>query len=284
MKKILIVASILCINILHAQTSVYKVNGNGTTMYLGGTIHLLQKADFPLPDAYEKAYKASSLLVFETNMDNINQAEMGKMMLTLSTYTEDKTLKTELNKANYKKLSKAFEKEGLRLALFEKTKPMLAVLTLTMLKLQKMDYTADGVDAFFEAKAKEDKLEIKSLENPEFQIKLLAAAGDDNPNTFVAYSLRDIEKMETDFEEMKTAWRTGDAEKLEKTNTEMLKDFPDMHEKLLVFRNNNWMKKMMEYLETPETEFILVGALHLHGKFGLLKQLKKLGFTIEQLK
>ena len=43
------------------------------------------------------------------------------------------------------------------------------------------------------------------------------------------------------------------------------------------------MKTIATYAQTPETEFILVGGLHLVGKEGLLYQLKQQGFKIEQL-
>ena len=59
-------------------------------------------------------------------------------------------------------------KEGMSIEMFENTKPMIAILTLTMLKLQKQGYTADGVDAYFESKAEQDDVSIGSLEKAKF--------------------------------------------------------------------------------------------------------------------
>src|SRR5947209_5797871 len=47
---------------------VWKVTGpNGRTAYLGGSVHALQKSDYPLPAAYMRAFDASSRMAFEVD-------------------------------------------------------------------------------------------------------------------------------------------------------------------------------------------------------------------------
>ncbi len=268
---------------LVAQSSVYKITGNETTMYLGGTIHILKDADFPLPKEYEEAYLKSSLLILETNIDASAQQELGLLMLDLAQYPEGKSLKTELSKTSFSNLNSAFEKEGLNLEMFNKQKPIMAVMMLTLTKLQKLGYNSEGVDMFFQNKAEKDDISIGSLEKAAFQVKTLAELGDKNPDAFVAYSLKDLDNMEIFFEDMKHAWRTGNGAALVKISDEMYTDYPEIYEKLLVLRNNNWMKKINALMKTSETEFVLVGALHLFGKDGLLNLMKAEGYTIEQL-
>ena len=60
-------------------------------------------------------------------------------------------------------------------------------------------------------------------------------------------------------------------------------DYPDIYDNLLVTRNNNWMPKLVEYLQTPETEFVLVGAMHMAGDAGLIAQLQQAGYTVAKL-
>ncbi len=64
----------------------------------------------------------------------------------------------------------------------------------------------------------------------------------------------------------------------------MMEDYPQVYRSLLVERNNNWLPKIERLISQPEQKFILVGALHLVGEDGLLKQLKNKGYQVQQYK
>ena len=84
---------------------------------------------------------------------------------------------------------------------------------------------------------------------------------------------------------MKSSWRSGDIETLT-TNSlvvQMKSDFPELYNTLVISRNNDWMLTLSTLNNNNVKEFVLVGALHLNDKEGLLNQLSKAGFKIEQL-
>ena len=58
---------------------------------------------------------------------------------------------------------------------------------------------------------------------------------------------------------------------------------PKIYNSLVVERNNKWIPQIETMLKTKEVELILFGALHLIGEEGILSQLKKLGYTIENI-
>lgn len=76
-----IVASATSVPLAHAA-SVYKVSGNGNTLYLGGTLHLLSANDYPLPVAYQTAYALSDIVTFETDMLAINSPHFAQKMVS----------------------------------------------------------------------------------------------------------------------------------------------------------------------------------------------------------
>ena len=63
----------------------------------------------------------------------------------------------------------------------------------------------------------------------------------------------------------------------------MKKEYPEIYKKVLVDRNNNWIPLIDAYFDTESVEFVLVGALHLHGPDGILNLLKESGYSISQL-
>ena len=52
----LLAAAVLYGSLVWVYSSVWKAQKDGNTVYLGGTIHVLSKGDYPLPDAFDQAY------------------------------------------------------------------------------------------------------------------------------------------------------------------------------------------------------------------------------------
>ena len=63
----------------------------------------------------------------------------------------------------------------------------------------------------------------------------------------------------------------------------MRDEFPAAYQTLLVNRNNAWMGKIEGMAESAQTEFVVVGALHLAGTDGLLEQLDARGYRVTRL-
>ena len=79
MKKVLLFSlALFAVIAVNAQTSVWKVTGKGTTMYLAGTIHLLRPSDFPLPAQFDSAYAHSATIALETNSDELQSQKQPK--------------------------------------------------------------------------------------------------------------------------------------------------------------------------------------------------------------
>ena len=79
------------------------------------------------------------------------------------------------------------------------------------------------------------------------------------------------------------AWRKGNLLELEKLGINPMKSqFPKLNENLLSSRNLAWLTKIEAMLDTPSKEFILTGVLHLAGKEGVLAQLQKKGYQVQQ--
>ena len=161
--------------------------------------------------------------------------------------------------------------------------PGLLVSTLSVLEMQKLGFTPQGVDAFYNTRALNDSKELGQLESIDEQIGFLANMGEGNESEFVLVSLKDLEKTEM-LEEMITAWRSGDDKMLSKLFVEDMKEMsPALYENLLVKRNNNWLPIIEGMFEQEGTEFVLVGAAHLGGEDGLVELLAGKGYEVSRL-
>ena len=90
--------------------------------------------------------------------------------------------------------------------------------------------------------------------------------------------------MNDSMSEMVANWRSGTSELFNEQLIEMNEMYPDTYQSIMVDRNNVWMPQLEAFMKDDPTEFVVVGALHLHGAEGLLDMLKAKGFQIEQVK
>lgn len=266
-----------------AETSLWRVSKGANELFIGGTIHVLSKSDYPLPAAFDKAYKKSSKLVFETDIGASQDPAFAQAMMQRMMLTDGKTLKDVLRPDVYAQLEKFSAERGMPMMLLEGMKPAMAVLTLTFMELQRMGMTDTGVDGHYYQRAKTDNKIIGKLESKAEQLEFLATMGEGRENDFVVYSLRDLQEIESVMADLKSAWRSGDSQKMATLSMDsMRRDFPKIYQQLLVDRNQNWLPKIEAMLRDPGTELVLVGALHLVGEEGVLRLLRDKGYQIEE--
>jgi len=267
---------------LFSQTSIWQVEGNGTTLYIGGTVHVLSKADYPLPKEYDEVYSKAEELVFEADIAAMSDPTLAGQIMMSSMYTDDRTLSSVLNEESYSKLSKECKKAGIDIKKMEKLKPSMVILTLTMMSLQDMGIGEEGVDQKFYSKAKEDGKDLDFFETVKEQVNMITSMGEGNESEYVLHSLNDLKDTEDMMKEILADWKKGTSGIINETLDEMKKDYPNIYKTLVLDRNNAWMPKIDSFLEDKDVEFILVGTLHLHGSDGLIAQLKNKGYNVVQ--
>ena len=268
----------------YADSSVWRVTSGSNSLYLGGTVHLLRPTDYPLPQEYEQAYADSDELYFETDIASMNDLAVQAQMLQQLTYTDGRSLATVLNEEAYQALSEYTSGVGLPLNLLESFKPGMIVSTLQVLEFQKLGFTPQGVDAYFNSRAMGEAKAIGALETIQEQIGFLAAMGEGNESEFILLSLGDLEQTQEVMEDMIRAWRNGDSAALEDLFVdEMRQQSPELYDSLLKQRNLRWMPQIEAMLDDNDTEFVLVGAAHLIGPEGLVTLLRQAGYQVTQL-
>jgi len=142
-----------------------------------------------------------------------------------------------------------------------------------------------GVDEYFHNKAKQVGKITEYFETIDEQLEFLRTMGQGNEDAMLLSSIGDMSRMETTMNVIKSAWRSGDENKMVEVGlTEMIRDYPGIYQSLLVKRNNNWMPHIERMMSDRKVEMVLVGALHLVGKDGLLQQLRNKGYTVKQFK
>lgn len=289
-KKCMFYALLITVNLLAydalAESFVWKVSRGENYFYLGGTVHLLSAQDHPLPVEFEIAYQDADVLFFETDLVAIQNPKFQALLLAALTYSDHRTLTTELDPKIYQQLERFMAQRQIPLENFNKFQPWGLSLILTVLEYQRLGMVASyGVDGYFNTQALADSKAVMSLETPDEQLGFIHTMATADANTGLQYTLRDLERLPEFISSMKKNWRSGDLEAFSTSAlvVEMKRDFPALYNTLVTDRNNAWMKRLTTLFDNNTTEFVLVGAMHLSGEDGLLKQLEMQGFNVAQL-
>jgi len=273
---------ILCWSVA-ADTSLWKVQLHNSVTYIGGTCHVLRKSDYPLPEEFVKAYEDSDIIVFETQLEELNTPKIQEMIIKKGVYNDGLTLDKVLSPRTYDMLRQYCEASGIPVRSLNKFKPSMVVLTLLGLELQKLDINQTGVDNYFHHKATMEGKKIEGLESVYQQIEFVLSMGQGSEDDFIEHSIKDLKKTRQILNDLIAAWRQGDEDKLYTLYIEpMKKDYPNLYSTLIAERNREWLSKIKHYLQTSQNEFILVGVGHLVGTDGIIDHLRRSGYKINK--
>jgi uncharacterized protein YbaP (TraB family) len=266
-----------------SQSTVWKVEGKGTTVYLGGTIHLLRSSDFPLPVQFDSAYAYSNILVFEADIDKLKEPAQAQAMMSKMMYSDGRTLKSVLSDSVYKKVEDESIKLGLPLANLNAFKASMVSFVISISKFKQLGITDEGVDKFFMKRAKADSLPLMFLETCDQQIDLISNLGEGDENEMMLYTLSELKVAEEKMNKMLNEWRSGTSSVFNENVEELKLKYPEMYKTLLTDRNNNWLPIIESYFNTKPVEFVLTGTLHYYGSDGIIVKLREKGYKVTQL-
>lgn len=271
----------LVANTAHAQSSVWQVSKGNDSLFIGGTVHILPKAEIPLPAEFNHAYEQADTIILEAPLPDPADTNAQMQMLGALSYTNNETLSQKLEPQVKVSLENKLNEFGANLAKLDGFRPAMVSIVLMSMELQKQNLMGEGVDAYFTNKATEDNKTKNYLETMEFQLELFKTMGQGNENDFIKRNLSELHNYGDMFEELLTAWRQGDTDTLNKVALEdMQQNDPTSYKQLIADRNNDWLPKVEAMFNNNKSEFVLVGVAHLAGQDSLLTLLENKGYSV----
>lgn len=267
-----------------AASPVWVLRGENNTVYLAGSIHLLRPDDAQLPEAFERAYADAEAVVMEIDLDDLDEAQIQRWMIERGTFPEGQTLRQVLGEARHRDLAAALAPLGLPVEAMQQLEPWTIALTLTQLQLIRLGFDPEsGVENQLERRARGDRKEILGLETLEEQLGLLDELSYEEQVRFLELTVAELRDIGEQVDELLAAWRSGDIERLSSLLGEEYRKFPRLYEALVSARNARWMPRVEGLLRENRDYLVVVGALHLVGRDGLLELARRRGLDPQPL-
>jgi uncharacterized protein YbaP (TraB family) len=256
--------------------------------YVFGTIHLIPSDKYFWTESMEKAFRQSGEVVFELDMNEMN--DMSKMLGLMQHLfmRGDTTLSDLLTKSDYDRLAAKMQNVGLPLFLFERMKPFFITTFLSdeFSGGNLQDGSMKSYELELTEKANKANKPITGLETIAFQASIFDKIPYKDQAKMLSDMLNNVSNNsseDAEFRDMLRLYTEQNIEQLGKMIGSEQGSLSGLHDDLLYYRNEAWINPMVERM-SKGTVFFAVGAGHLPGERGVLHLLRKKGLKIKPIK
>jgi len=242
--------------------------------WLLGTIHALPDGTLWRTGAIDRAIDKADYLIVE--IADPGSAAARAAFLELSASAGLPPLAQRIAPPLRGELSELASAAGTSLAAFGSTETWAAALILA--QAMRTGDPANGVDRALIAQF--SGRDIRELEGARAQLRIFDSLAEEDQRALLESVIGDFGDGIDQAGELRTAWLTGNAARIEAaTRTGMLAD-PELREAILIARNRAWAARLDALLARGEPPLIAVGAAHLVGPDGLPALLEARGYTL----
>ena len=260
---------------------LFRVRGHdGATLYLLGSVHLLNAEAGKLPPQIDSAFVQAKTIAFEANLDTIQLR--ATELLGKARYTDGSTLTSSLGE-DAQHVDSLLHLYGLSLQQVDGFKPWFVSILLTQLGLQRAKFEAQyGVDIQLNARAHAAQKPVVGLESVDVQLNLFDALSPADQRRMLLET-KGPDSAAVELAKLKDAWQAGDTVSINARLNAQVEQSPQMFDVLVVNRNKSWMPRIEQFLTGHDDALVVVGAAHLVGKQGVLEMLRAKSYAIDQL-
>jgi hypothetical protein len=265
------------------KSFLWKVSKGEKSAYLLGSIHYLKKENFPLRKTILDALDSSKRLVLEIDLNSASAASAQRLTVEKALYRDGTILSQNIEQETYRLAAQRADQLGIDMQVLNPMKPWFVALTMMAIKFQQLGLDPNlGVDRYLAARAKDGGKPTSGLETLEFQLTLLDQLSKRDQDSMLRETVTELDLLDQNFKEIVQSWLKGDGASLEALLLASMKEYPDLHQKIIVDRNRRWLTQIETLIAQGHDAMVVVGAAHLVGQDGVIAMLKTRGYKLEQ--
>lgn len=252
--------------------------------YLFGTIHIIGEEDYFLPKGTLTALDNSEKIVFEINMEEMEDLSKVMGLLGSIMMKNGTTLKDLVSDEDYSLIKKHFDDLGLPIFLLEKMKPMFLTVFGSG-DIKPGDLQSGSIKSYEQellTMGKEANKEFAGLETIEYQISVFDSIPYEDQAEMLVESIKSADTTDDQFKEMINIYKNQDLNAMQDMFSADEGGIEGYEDVLLINRNKNWIPIMEEMMKEKPT-FFAVGAGHLGGTYGVIRLLRETGYKLKPI-
>ncbi|MCJ9429807.1 TraB/GumN family protein [Kordiimonas marina] len=265
-----------------AAPALWRYGDQDTTVYLFGTIHIMEPSTPWLSPEISKAFDSAGTLIVELDDGQLQKA--GPLFAAAGRLPEDQTLRLVVGTGVYNDVLRLCKKLSVPTSAFDHARPWFTAMSLSVGSLVRAGYNpASGADKAFLAMAEKGKKAVVPLETASFQAGLFGGLDPASEKAMLIQTLREASKIKAIFGDMQEAWVAGEPDRLAHIINASMETSPALADRLLYARNRDWAGKLSQLLDHPGVFFVAVGAGHLAGDKSVIALMTHSGIVIKRV-
>lgn len=255
----------------------------GATVYLFGSVHVCNASCFPLPQAALERLDSSHKLVVEIDP---RRPEAQQKLMAAAMLPEGQKLSVQMGSPQWQSLTEVAGKMGLPAAALDSMRPWMVDMMLSLSAAQQMGYNvSQGIDLNLMQRAEKKGLGLEELETVDAQVAAVSAGSEKEQIVALNRSVAQLRsgRMEGYLGEMIQAWRTGNADELNRLVHETMSAEDNLTKILIDQRNLKMAASIEQKMTDGQPRFVVVGMAHLVGPEGVPALLRKQGYAVRQI-
>ncbi len=267
------------------KPALWRVQDSDTTIYLFGTLHILEKnGTWTGADLYPYL-KQSKALYLEITPEDKDPAVMMPYIVKYALLPTGDKMSNHLPPDLYKKLIGKMVKAGVPKVMADHYRPWFGTVTYQAIAYAQAGFDlGKGVESVLSKEAAVNNIPVFGLETAEMQLSMLSGMSKDQEVRFVESALKHSDSVGQMLKQLTLYWQGGKVEKLDAlVKQEMTGGNEDIAEIMLYKRNRNWVAQIKELMNKSGQYFLAVGGAHLVGKKSVNDLLEQDGFKVERI-
>lgn len=274
-----------------AHMPFYVATKGPVTIYLLGTLHVGDPADYPVGQPFRRpilaALAASPTLALELSPDDLIESQDDVAKYGVCSYA---CLPRLLPASLWNKLATRLRDNPAALDGIKKTRPWLAALLVeTYGSLSAGLQTEYGTEAQLQNVYLRSHGKIVGLETLAEQMRSFTNLTHAEQREMLAQDLAETpDETVADVKELHRLWRIGDADAIAAWSTAKTERFASsqavaraLDNRIVYDRNRRFTTRMLAIAAPNKPVFVAIGSLHLGGPKGVLALLRQRGYVVE---
>jgi hypothetical protein len=252
---------------------VYRVEKEGRVLFLAGALHRLRRDAYPLPPAWEAAYRQSGMLWLESNPRDADTSAGSTEARKKGLMPGWKNVNDLLTEPTRKALQRHLASREIKPGDVQRMRPWYLGMYLMNFEYEREGIMLSyGVDTHFSKLAWMEDKPVRGLEKASDSVEALSRLSPEEQDRNLGDSLRQVSKIPEFYTAITAAWRLGN----EKTALELLRPKSltesETWRGVVAARNASWLPKL-EKMGAGRPCMVIVGLDHVLGPDGLVQQL-----------
>ena len=266
---------------------LWQVSDGDNSLYLLGSFHALEAGDYPLAPSVDAAFADAERLRFELDPAVMASPELGAQLAAAGRLPAGQTLQSVVSPEVWTKLEAYAAARGMPLSTLAPFEPWFVSVVISVTEMQRMGLDPEfGLDTTLATRATAAGKPSAGLETAAEQISAFDTMTREEQEQALLETLGEAADFERQMRELHGMWRRGDEHALyDRMGADLRDKYPRLYARINVERNDSWVPKLRKLLDGEKSDdtLVVVGALHLLGKDGVVDKLRKSGYRVKRL-